>query len=131
MIIRVREFKIGEAPYAVRQRYCDGDLRPGDKHEAHSVAVYEGRSSFLIVEGKDRDRTCWYPAWFFDVVDPQCADDWILMTFREEPSLVIGPPCVAASIENYVAIASCEYPQYGQFWERLRQRTPKEPDDES
>lgn len=94
-------------------------LTVGREYEVHALSVFEGRVTLQIVDDLQKWPQ-WYSAWFFDLVDPTPAGDWIVGVFRGEPSLVIGPPFVASDLKAYERMVALEAREVQLFRERVR-----------
>jgi hypothetical protein len=109
------------APFAVQGQVF---LTPGREYDVHAIAVFEGVVMFQVADDHwlESRFPAWYPAWFFDVVDPSLADDWIVGAFRAEPVLVIGPNFVASDLQSYEQMAQLYRDNVDRFRARVADR---------
>lgn len=129
MRVRARQVDLTQAPPSLRLYLGQVLVSPDREYEVHAVAVFEGLAMMQVVA--DLGHPVWEPAWLFDVVDSSLPSDWICSTFRNNPSLVLGPDFVAGSLEAYVSMVELHPEQVDRFWERIRSccvdRAPPKP----
>jgi hypothetical protein len=92
-------------------------LTAGRQYDVHALAVFQGQSSFQIVD--DLNYPAWYPTWLFDIIDTNLPLDWICNIFREEPLLVMGPNFVADDIAAYEEMVELTAEKVDLFWKRV------------
>jgi len=97
-------------------------LKAGAEYDVFALAVFEGRLSLQILD--DLGYVSWEPAWLFDVIDSSIPADWICNFFREEPSMIAGPPFVARDTKSYASMVQLESDAVNQFWARVGPRSP-------
>ena len=127
MRVRARYVEPSQFPPALAKELPPGQvfLTAGAEYEVFALAVFEGRLSLQVVEAVDgHDFIFWRQAWLFDVVDSSLPADWICNFFREEPSLILGPPFVARDIDSYASMVQLESDAVNQFWARVGPRSP-------
>jgi hypothetical protein len=95
-------------------------VTPDREYEVHAVVVYNGVVLFQVVD--DLGDPNWRPAMLFDVVDASVPDDWICTSFREQPTLLLGPEFVAKDIDAYERMVELEASQVDCFWKRIDSR---------
>lgn len=108
--------------------YGRGDqftLSEGLDYEVHGIVVYDGLVASLIVD--DDSYLEWVPNYLLEIIDPRIPDSWICSIFGQQvPSLVLGPPVVAASQEDYERLVDQDSQKIADFWKWLRARRDRE-----
>ena len=122
MRARARAFDVTAIPAKIRPYLTQHFVTPESEYNVYALSVFEGLVMIQIVN--DVGFPAWRPAWAFDFVDRSLPDDWMCSVFAEEPSLVLGPAFIAASVKDYEAMAELEADKVHQFWQRVRSRHP-------
>lgn len=124
MRVVARDVDPSEYPAALARRSPPDQvfLKAGAEYEVFALAVFEGRLTLQIVD--DLGYVSWEPAWLFYVIDSSIPADWICNFFREEPSLILGPPFVARDVDSYASMVELESAVVNQFWARVKLRSP-------
>ena len=89
-------------------------LTPGERYQVYGIAAFDGILLFLVVD--DVKNPSWERLERFEVVDGSLPDDWVANKFDVEPSMVVGPPFLSASLDAYEAFVQFEPPQIDEFW---------------
>jgi hypothetical protein len=49
----------------------------GARYVVYAFTVFDGYTWFYVLDDDDRAHPIWYPAAFFEVIDPTIPDDWV------------------------------------------------------
>ncbi len=93
-------------------------LTEGQTYEIHGVAVVDDLVMLQVVDS-DEGWPNWYPAWFFETVDPSIPPDWICRSFSTVPQLLLGPAFLASDQEAYSRMVQLERPEVDLFSARI------------
>jgi hypothetical protein len=89
----------------------------GKEYEVQALVVFDGQAYVQIVD--DIRHIGWYSAWFFDAVDPSISTDWICTISDTRVQMIMGPPFIARSEEEYSRMVELDPDLVELFWTRF------------
>lgn len=102
------------------------NLKIGEEHEVHGVAIIEDRMHYLLLRGDFY--TSFKLSWQFELPDSPIPSEWICSLFREVDCLLLGPDFVAGSLDAYQIAAESSQEVAGKLRRRVRARDAREDD---
>jgi hypothetical protein len=122
MKVRIAHGGFGDAPPQLKKLGWGAKTQflftVNSEYLVHAIAVCDGIATLMLVN--DANWPQWVPSWATQVTEARLPEDWICTPSDSDPTLLMGPPFIAKSTQDFSKMVELEPEQQALFWERVR-----------